>query len=73
MNRCQQENRPIIFYAHPWEFDTGMPRVKLNYIGSIRHYAGIHKFMKRLDLITDRFNFTSFKEAYPDRKIITLT
>jgi polysaccharide deacetylase family protein (PEP-CTERM system associated) len=66
MNRCQQENRPIIFYAHPWEFDTGLPKIKLSFLGGIRHYAGIHKFMERLDIITDHFYFTSFKEAYPN-------
>lgn len=63
MKRCQNEQRPIIFYAHPWEFDTGLPRVDLGFTGKIRHYKGIHQFLKRLDVITDMFPFTSFQAS----------
>lgn len=61
--QCQREGRPIIFYAHPWEFDTELPRVDLGMLGKIRHYRGIKNFLKRLDKITSLFNFTSFKNA----------
>jgi len=64
MKRCQKEERPVIFYAHPWEFDTGLPKVQLGALGSVRHYKGISKFLERLDAITDYFYFTSFKNAY---------
>lgn len=63
MQRCQQEGRPIVFYAHPWEFDTGLPRVKLSFLGTMRHYRGIEKFLERLNIITEHFYFTSFKNA----------
>ena len=63
MKQCRRENRPIIFYAHPWEFDTGLPKVELSVLGKIRHYHGIDKFMKRLEKITSMFSFTSFREA----------
>ena len=63
MRRCQREERPIVFYAHPWEFDSGLPKVKLSLLGSVRHYRGISKFLERLNVITDHFHFTSFKDA----------
>lgn len=63
MKRCQREKRPIIFYAHPWEFDLDLPRVPLNLLGKIRHYRGIDTFLERLNTITDLFPFTSFREA----------
>jgi polysaccharide deacetylase family protein (PEP-CTERM system associated) len=69
MTRCQRENRPVIFYAHPWEFDSGQPKVKLSFLGTLRHYIGINKLLERLDIITDHFYFTSFKEAYRIRTV----
>ena len=63
MKRCAREGRPIMFYAHPWEFDTNQPRVQLGRLASLRHYMGIPKFLKRLDVITDLFPFTSFRDA----------
>ncbi|RMI01037.1 MAG: DUF3473 domain-containing protein [Calditrichaeota bacterium] len=63
MKRCATEGRPIMFYAHPWEFDVDAPRVDLGWVGKIRHYHAIDKFLQRLDVITDLFPFTSFKEA----------
>ena len=63
MQRCQSENRSIIFYAHPWEFDTELPKVDLGLVGKFRHYYGIAHFLARLDEITDLFPFTSFQKA----------
>ncbi len=64
MKRCHNEGRPIIFYAHPWEFDQNLPKVNLGFPGKIRHYRGIGKFLRKLDKITDLFPFSSFREAF---------
>lgn len=64
MKKCQQEGRSIIFYAHPWEFDKDLPKVDLKWSGKIRHYHGISSFLKRLEKITDLYQFTSFNEAF---------
>lgn len=63
MQKCQRENRPIIFYAHPWEFDLNNPDVELHFLYRYRHYHGINKFLDRLDKITDIFRFTSFEKS----------
>lgn len=63
MKKCQRDGRPIMFYAHPWEFDVLQPKVDLGRLARARHYMGIKKFLKRLDVITDLFPFTSFREA----------
>jgi polysaccharide deacetylase family protein (PEP-CTERM system associated) len=63
MKRCQKENRPIIFYAHPWELDKKNPQVELHLFNRFRHYHGIDRFLDRLDEITDLFNFTSFEKS----------
>ena len=64
MKRCENESRAIIFYAHPWEFDSGLPRVDLGKLGTLRHYSGISQFLNRLDMLTDLFPFTTFRHAY---------
>ena len=71
MKKCQKENRPIIFYAHPWEFDLNNPYVKLHILNRYRHYHGISKFLDRLDRITDLFSFTSFEESNLWEKVDT--
>lgn len=63
MRLCQKQKRPIIFYAHPWEFDENNPEVELSLVNRYRHYYGINKFLDRLDRITDLFNFTSFERS----------
>jgi hypothetical protein len=63
MQKCQKENRPIIFYAHPWEFDLSNPHVNLHFLNRYRHYHGIKNFLDRLDKITDIFRFTSFEKS----------
>jgi polysaccharide deacetylase family protein (PEP-CTERM system associated) len=63
MKKCQRENRSIIFYAHPWEFDLNLPKVDLSTFGRIRHYYAINKFLERLSIITDLFEFTSFEKS----------
>jgi polysaccharide deacetylase family protein (PEP-CTERM system associated) len=63
MRKCNKNNKPIIFYAHPWEFDTNLPKVGLSLFGKLRHYAGINKFLERMTIITDMFEFTSFEKS----------
>lgn len=63
MKMCQAQNHPIIFYAHPWEFDLNHPRVDLPMLKRYRHFNGINKFLDRLDRITDSFSFTSFEDS----------
>lgn len=63
MKKCHKENQPVIFYAHPWEFDTGLPRVDLSFLGRIRHYTGISKFLERLTILTQMYEFTSFENS----------
>ncbi len=70
MKKCVQEGRPIIFYAHPWEFDTDLPKVDLNFLSKIRHYTGIKKFIDRLDAVTDMFPFTAFRDAGLEKTIV---
>lgn len=63
MEKYRDSGRSIIFYAHPWEFDVGMPKIDLAFLKKIRHYHGINKFLERLEIITSTFEFTSFERS----------
>lgn len=56
-----KENRPIVFYIHPWEIDIGQPRVKLPLLKKFRHYNNIDKTEKRLKKLLTDFKFTTIR------------
>jgi polysaccharide deacetylase family protein (PEP-CTERM system associated) len=63
MKRCNAMGRPAIFYLHPWELDTGQPRLKLPRAKEFRHYHNLDKTEERLDSLLRDFHFTSIKEV----------
>jgi polysaccharide deacetylase family protein (PEP-CTERM system associated) len=50
-----RENRPGIFYFHPWEVDPDQPRVPAGRLSRFRHYTGIRSMMDRLDSLLGDF------------------
>ena len=37
------EERPAVFYLHPWEIDPDQPRLPAGLLGRFRHYRNLHK------------------------------
>ncbi|MES9991091.1 MAG: XrtA system polysaccharide deacetylase [Candidatus Thiodiazotropha sp.] len=54
-----KNNRPIIFYLHPWELDPGQPRIKSSLLSEFRHYINLEKVEDRLNRLIDDFRFSS--------------
>lgn len=46
---------PANIYAHPWEFDAGLPRVRLPLASRLRHYGGIRRNAAKLRRILAEF------------------
>jgi hypothetical protein len=45
----QSEQRPAVFYFHPWEIDPGQPRVKAAPLKSrLRHYSRLSGMRPKL-------------------------
>ena len=63
INKCNAQQRPVVFYLHPWELDPGQPRVKLHWSKYLRHYSNIDKTEKRLDSLLTDFRFTTIREV----------
>jgi polysaccharide deacetylase family protein (PEP-CTERM system associated) len=51
------ENRPAIFYLHPWEVDPDQPRLQAGTLGKFRHYRNLHQTEARLRQLLTDFNF----------------
>ncbi|WP_243361517.1 XrtA system polysaccharide deacetylase [Fundidesulfovibrio terrae] len=39
----RRESRPAVLYFHPWELDTGQPRIKAGLKSRFRHTVNLHK------------------------------
>ena len=58
IRQCNKDNRPAVIYVHPWEIDSGQPRVKnIHFSKKLRHYINIDKTEKRLDRLLADFEF----------------
>jgi len=59
LKSINKNNKPFIFYLHPWEIDPGQPRISANFISRIRHYTNLDKCEMRLTKLIETFNFTT--------------
>ncbi len=58
------EERPFVFYLHPWELDPDQPRLNsISWKARFRHYVNLHKTENRFRKLLRDFHFTSIKEA----------
>lgn len=55
----QQEDKPFIFYLHPWELDQEQPRMRhAKPLSRFRHYNNLSKTTYRLKRLLSEFSFT---------------
>ena len=52
------EQKPFVFYLHPWEIDPGQPRIPhAGWKSRFRHYNNLEKTEDRLTLLLQHFQF----------------
>ena len=57
------ERRPVMFYLHPWELDTGQPRPPMPWRHAFRHYVGVAKQAEKLSALLSRFRFGTARDV----------
>jgi polysaccharide deacetylase family protein (PEP-CTERM system associated) len=57
------EQRPAIFYLHPWEIDPTQPRLDADYVGRFRHYRNLDKTEGRLGRLLRDFRFAPLQQV----------
>jgi polysaccharide deacetylase family protein (PEP-CTERM system associated) len=59
------EDRPAVFYCHPWEIDPGQPRVKgVAAKSRIRHYLNLRKTEPRLERLLRDFQWDTMRAVF---------
>jgi len=59
---------PAVVYLHPWELDTGKPKIKVELKWKIVYEYNIHTMKKKLEQLLNDFQFTTIKEAIFNEK-----
>jgi polysaccharide deacetylase family protein (PEP-CTERM system associated) len=59
----RREQRPFIFYLHPWEIDPAQPRVSASWLSRFRHYTNLGKCEERLRRLLGEFRFGTAKDG----------
>lgn len=63
LGKINRAGQPFIFYLHPWEIDTGQPRLKVKPFSRFRHYNNLDKCMSRLEQLLSDFQFGPVSEV----------
>ena len=63
------EQRPAVFYLHPWEVDPGQPRLQAGRLGRFRHYRNLQCTEKRLRQLLSDFRFDTMQAMVADFRV----
>jgi hypothetical protein len=63
----RREQRPGIFYLHPWEIDPGQPRVAgCGWKSRVRHYTNLNRMADKLDRALAGFAWGRMDRVFAD-------
>lgn len=57
LNQINRQQKPFIFYLHPWEIDPEQPRISASWFSRFRHYNNLEKCEGRLRNLVADFQF----------------
>ena len=70
LSQINRDNRPFIFYLHPWEIDTEQPRIDAKWFSRFRHYNNLHKCESRLKRLLKDFEFTTVRNVLMNLELV---
>lgn len=62
----RHEQRPFVFYLHPWEVDPGQPAIKTRLLSRLRHYTNLGRTEQRLRRLVTEFRFAPVSQVLAD-------
>lgn len=62
IERLNKAGYPAVIYLHPWEIDSGQPRIKSGPISNFRHYVNISKNENKIKRLLSDFPFAPIKD-----------
>jgi len=63
LGRLLSARRPAMFYAHPWEYDSGHPTVKMDFRMSLTHYFNLKATRERTRKLLQQYRFRTLSEV----------
>lgn len=57
LKQINRQQKPFIFYLHPWEVDPEQPRISASWFSRFRHYNNLDKCENRLRRLMKDFQF----------------
>ncbi|MDX2507683.1 MAG: DUF3473 domain-containing protein [Gammaproteobacteria bacterium] len=57
LKQINRQQKPFIFYLHPWEIDPEQPRISASWFSRFRHYNNLDKCEARLRMLMTDFQF----------------
>jgi polysaccharide deacetylase family protein (PEP-CTERM system associated) len=57
LSQINRQQKPFIFYLHPWEIDPEQPRISASWFSRFRHYNNLDKCEARLRKLMTDFQF----------------
>ena len=73
LKQINRQQRPFIFYLHPWEIDPDQPRIQANWVSRFRHYNNLDKCENRLKRLLSDFSFATCADVLKDLDLISGT
>jgi hypothetical protein len=65
IRRLERAGDRLVFYAHPWEYDPGHPRIRLRHpVSQLTHYVKLDSMTARTRRLLGDFRFVAIREAY---------
>jgi len=58
----KKEQRPAVFYIHPWEIDPEQPRIRTGVVSTFRHYSNLDQTEQRLLRLLKDFRFCTVSD-----------
>jgi polysaccharide deacetylase family protein (PEP-CTERM system associated) len=62
----EEEKEAAIVYFHPWEIDSGQPRINGSRLSRFRHYVTIERTENRIEHLLRTFSFGSIGDVHHD-------
>lgn len=66
LKQINHQQKPFIFYLHPWEVDPDQPRVSTSWFSRFRHYNNLDKCESRLRSLMTDFRFATTRDVLND-------
>jgi polysaccharide deacetylase family protein (PEP-CTERM system associated) len=64
----EEENRPAMFYLHPWEIDPHQPRLNVKLKSKLRQYTRLGSTYGKLEKLLEQYKFGTTRHAFVEHR-----